>query len=129
MSLKLLGAGLLACVAGGVLVRILEMIGQAGMLLMPLVGYAIGVYIARTAGDSRSGVMLLSLVAMYAAALLTNIPSSYQMFRSQGTGPWLALLISLPASVAFPVFVAFHSGFYALMLLLSLAAAWRAAVR
>jgi hypothetical protein len=129
VSLKLVGAGFLACIAGGVLVRTLEMIGQAGVLLMPLVGYGIGAYIARTAGDSRSGVVLLSLVATYTAALLTNIPSSYQMFRSQGTSPWLAFLISLPASIAFPAFAAFQSGFYALMLLLSLAAAWRAAVR
>jgi hypothetical protein len=36
-----------------------------------------------------------------------------------GAVPWLALLITLPASAAYPILAAIQSGFYAFMLLLS----------
>jgi hypothetical protein len=101
---------------------------HGGVLLIPAVGYVIGYCIGRTATNSRLGAVLLSLALTYSAALLTNVPSSYQMFRSKwGAAPWLALLISVPAS-AYPIFASVQSGFYAFMLMLSFAGAWRGAI-
>jgi len=95
---------------------------------MPVVAYGIGFCIGRTAINSRFGAVLLTLIATYSAAALTNVPSSYEMFKSTAGNWWLALLISFPASAFYPLFVSSQSGFYALMLLLSFVGGWRGAV-
>ena len=124
----MVGVALVACLAGGVLIRILEKIGHGGVLFMPIVGYGIGYCIGRNGINGRFGAVLLTLMATYSAAALTNVPSSYEMFKPTAGNWWLALLISFPASAFYPLFASAHSGFYALMLLLSFVGGWRGAV-
>jgi hypothetical protein len=124
----MIGVALFACLTGGVLIRLLEKIGHGGVLFMPVVGYGIGYCIGRNRVSGRVGAVLLALMAMYSAAVLTNVPSSYAMLREEVGISWLALLISVTASAFYPLFAAAHSGFYTVMLVLSFIGAWRGAV-
>jgi hypothetical protein len=124
----MIGVALVACLAGGVFIRLLEKIGHGGVLFMPVIAYGMGYCIGRNAINGRFGAVLLTLIATYSAAALTNVPSSYEMFKPRAGTWWLALLISFPASAVYPLFASAQSGFYALMLLLSFVGGWRGAV-
>ena len=124
----MVGVALVACLAGGVMIRLLEKIGHGGVLIMPVVAYGIGYCISRNCVNGRFGAVLLTLIATYSAAALTNVPSGYQMFRAKAGNWWLALLISFLASTFYPLFASAQSGFYALMLLLSFVGGWRGAL-
>jgi hypothetical protein len=80
----MVGVALVACLAGGVMIRLLEKIGHGGVLIMPVVAYGIGYCISRNCVNGRFGAVLLTLIATYSAAALTNVPSGYQMFRAKG---------------------------------------------
>jgi hypothetical protein len=124
----MVGVALVACLAGGVMIRLLEKIGHCGVLFMPVVGYGIGYCIGRNCINGRFGAVLLTLIATYSAAALTNVPSSYVMWRPQAGNWWLALLISFFASIGYPLFASAQSGFYALMLLGAFVGGWRGSV-
>ncbi len=100
----MVGVAAVACLAGSARIRLLEKIGYGGVLFMPVVAYGIGYCIGRNAINGRSGSLLLTLIATYAAAALTNVPSSYEMFKPRADNWWLALLISFLASAFIPLF-------------------------
>jgi hypothetical protein len=124
-----LAVGLLASVLGGSLIRGLEKIGHFGILALPFVGYGIGSVIRATAGQPHFLFGLVAVGCAFSAAMLTHVPSAYQVFRREFGGPPLrSLLLSLTTSLNYPIEVSRHLPFYGVMLLLSLAAAgWRAA--
>ena len=121
-------AGLVACILGGALIRGLEKFGHFGILFIPMVGYGIGAVVRASAGQSHFILGPVAVVLAFIAAMLTHVPSSYGMFRTEFGGPPVrSLLLSLTESLNYPIEASRRYPFYGLMLLLCLAAAgWRA---
>lgn len=128
MLLAVLTVGFLASLLCGLLIRGLEKTGQFGIVLMPVVGYGIGTVIRATAGQPHFVFGLVAVGCAFLAAMLTHVPSAYQMFRQEFGGPRVrSLLLSLTTSLNYPIDVSRHFPFYGLMLISSLAVAgWRA---
>lgn len=126
--MRVLSAGLVACILGGTLIRGLEKLGHFGIVFMPAVGYGIGAVIRTSAGHSYAVLGALAVISAFVAAMLTHVPSSYSMFRKEFGGPPVrSLLLSLTESLNYPFEASKRYPFYGLMLLLSLAAAgWQA---
>jgi hypothetical protein len=124
MIFRTLVIGIAVTAMGGVVIRGMEKLGRFGVIFMPAVELGIGSAVHAALGRSSVWSIALAGVLTYTAAMSTHIPSAYGMFRREFGGTVVrSLVLSVMASLRYPLSVSSQFGFYCLMLILSIVGA------